>query len=84
EEEFLQRALSVDIAGTTIPVISPEDLIVSKILAGRPKDIEDIRGVIHERRDSLDAGRIREVLRLLEQALTQSDLLPVFEREWRR
>lgn len=84
EEEFLQRAVSVDVAGTTIPVISPEDLIVTKILAGRPKDIEDIRGVIHERKDSLDVARIRAVLRLLERALTQSDLLPLFEREWRK
>jgi len=84
EEEFLQRARSVDVAGTMIPVISPEDLIVSKILAGRPKDIEDIRGVIHERKASLEVARIRAVLRLLERALTQSDLLPVFEREWRK
>jgi hypothetical protein len=84
EEEFLRRALAVDVAGTMIPVISPEDLIVTKILAGRPKDIEDIRGVIQERKTSLDVARIRAVLRLLEQALTQSDLLPVFEREWRK
>jgi predicted nucleotidyltransferase len=84
EEEFLRRALPVDVAGTTIPVISPEDLIVTKILAGRPKDIEDIRGVIQERKTSLDVARIRAVLRLLEQALTQNDLLPVFEREWRK
>jgi hypothetical protein len=84
EEEFLRRALAVDVAGTMIPVISPEDLIVTKILAGRPKDIEDIRGVIQERKTSLDVARIRAVLRLLEQALTQSDLLPFFEREWRK
>ena len=82
EEDFLQRAVSVDIGGSLIPVISPEDLIVTKILAGRPKDIEDIRGVINERRASLDVERIRVVLRLLEQALAQSDLTPLFEREW--
>lgn len=82
EEDFLQRAVSVDIGGSLIPVISPEDLIVTKILAGRPKDIEDIRGVITERRASLDVERIRVVLSLLEQALAQSDLLPLFEREW--
>jgi hypothetical protein len=84
EEEFLERALSVNVAGTLVPVISPEDLIITKILAGRPKDIEDIRGVIHERKASLEVGRVRAVLRLLEQALTQSDLLPLFEREWRK
>lgn len=82
EEEFLGRAISVDIRGTSVPVISPEDLIVTKILAGRPKDIEDIRGVIHERRPSLDVRRIRELLKLLEEALGRGDLLPVFDKEY--
>jgi predicted nucleotidyltransferase len=82
EEDFLQRAISVAIDGTLIPVISPEDLIVTKTLAGRAKDVEDIRAVIAERRQSLDVDRIRTILRLLEEALAQSDLLPVFERAW--
>jgi hypothetical protein len=82
EEEFLERAISVDVEATLVPVISPEDLIATKILAGRPKDVEDIRGVLHERRGSLDVERIRAVLGLLERALGQSDLLPLFESEW--
>jgi len=82
EDEFLERAISVDVEGTLVPVISPEDLIATKILAGRPKDVEDIRGVLHERRGSLDVERIRAVLGLLERALGQSDLLPLFESEW--
>jgi hypothetical protein len=60
----------------------PEDLIIAKVLTGPAKDIEDIRGVIHERRKSLDEERVRWILRLLEQALGQSDLLPIFERAW--
>ena len=84
EEEFLQRAIAVDLGGSFIPVISPEDLIITKILAGRAKDIEDIRGVMSERRQSLDIARIRAILRLLEEALSRSDLLPLFEREWRK
>lgn len=83
EEDFLGRAISVDVQGTPIPVITPEDLIVTKVLAGRPKDIEDIRAVIHERRASLDDARIRAILSVVEQALGQSDLLPLFEKEWR-
>jgi predicted nucleotidyltransferase len=77
----------VDIGGTRVPFISPEDLITTKILAGREKDIEDVRGVLSERGDTLDMHRIRETLALVEQALGQSDLLPVFEREllrWQR
>jgi Nucleotidyl transferase of unknown function (DUF2204) len=84
EEEFLERAIAIDVSGSLVPVISPEDLIITKILAARPKDVEDIRGVISERSASLDVARIRAVLRLLERALSQSDLLPSFEREWRK
>lgn len=84
EEDFLRRAIRVDVDGTLVPVISAEDLIITKVLAGRPKDIEDIRSVIHERRASLDGKRIRSVLRLLEQALGQSDLLPSFAKEWEK
>jgi len=83
EEEFLGRAVLVDVDGALIPVIAPEDLIITKILAARPKDIEDVRSVIHERGGSLDEERIRDILALLEQALGQSDLLPAFEKEWR-
>jgi hypothetical protein len=80
EEDFLARAVHVDFDGTDIPVISPEDLIIAKTLAGRPKDVEDVRSVVHERRASLDRERIRTILRDLEQALGQGDLLPVFEK----
>jgi hypothetical protein len=81
EEEFLARAIEIEIEGTIVPVISPEDLIVTKVLAGRAKDIEDVRGVLRERGASLDITRIRKTLRLLEEALAQSDLLIILERE---
>ncbi len=37
EDAFLERAIPVDVSGVAIPFISPEDLIVTKILAGRAK-----------------------------------------------
>jgi hypothetical protein len=80
EERFLERAIAVDLGDTRVPVISPEDLIVTKVLSGRPKDIDDVHGVLMERRDRLDLAAIRETLGLLEAALGQSDLLPVFEQ----
>jgi hypothetical protein len=79
ENDFLQRARPVDIGGTAIPLIDIEDLIIAKILGGRPKDIEDVRALWRIRGRDLDAARIRDILRLLEQALSQSDLLPAFE-----
>ncbi len=79
EEEFLGRAREIDAGGVRVPVISPEDLIIAKILAGRPKDIDDVQGILHARGEEIDRGRVRQVLRLLEEALGQSDLLASFE-----
>lgn len=36
EDEFLERAQDVDVGGVRLPVIDREDLIIAKILAGRP------------------------------------------------
>ena len=64
--------------------LDPEDLIVTKILAGRPKDVEDVRGILFERLPQLDLTAIRSTLGLLEAALSQSDLQPAFEAELAR
>jgi len=80
EERFFERARIVRIGGADVPVLCPEDLVVTKILAGRPKDLEDVRGILAERVNSLDLPAIRSTLRELEEALGQSDLLPALER----
>lgn len=77
EQRFLDEVQLERIARRVIPILSPENLVVTKILAGRPKDLEDVRELIARRGDSLDHERIDEVLALLEQALGQSDLRPL-------
>jgi hypothetical protein len=80
EEIFLQRAVVHDIEGVAVPVASPEDLIVMKILAGRPKDVDDVVTILASQSDRFDAGIVRSVLQELESALGQSDLIPLFEK----
>lgn len=84
EQGFLDRARRVELAGDSVPVISPEDLLVGKILAGRSKDLEDVRGVLEQRGEELDIDHVRELLSLLEQMLSRGDLVSVLEREIRR
>lgn len=84
EDEFLQRARPIEIEGVEIPTIDREDLIIAKVLAGRPKDLEDARGLWKIHGAELDVPRIRHILQLLEEALAQSDLLPTFEAILRR
>ena len=80
EEEFLAAARDIDLGGVTVPVIGPEDLIVTKILAGRPKDLGDVRGVLREQLPDLDLERCRRFLGLLEEALARADLLAQLDR----
>lgn len=84
EDEFLARAVMRNVGGRRIPFLSPEDLVVTKILAGRAKDLEDVRAVLSSRRAELDVERIRTLLALLEEALTRSDLVTQFESAWER
>lgn len=83
EEEFLRTARQVDVGGLLVPVIGPEALIVTKILAGRPKDLDDVRGILAAQGDALDLSRVRALLRTLEAAIDQADLLPSFEEQVR-
>jgi len=79
EDEFLDRAVPTDVGGTSVPVIELGDLIVAKLLAGRAKDLDDAGALWRLHGQSLDANRIRHTIRMLEEALTQSDLVPSFD-----
>lgn len=79
EEMFLEHARVRDILGVPVPIAAAEDLVVMKVLAGRPKDIEDVKAIVAAQGDRLNVDRIRETLGLVEGALDQSDLLPAFE-----
>lgn len=78
EDQFLSRVHVRTIEGVQVRVASPEDLIVMKILAGRPKDLEDVRAVVAALGTQLDRDYIGKTLTMLEQALSQSDLLPAW------
>jgi hypothetical protein len=84
EDEFQARARQVAIGNEIVPIIDPGDLVVAKILAGRAKDVEDASALWRLHGRTLDPRRVEGTLRLLEEALGQSDLLPLFERIRRR
>ena len=76
EQQFLAGARAHRLGGHDIPVISPEHLVVTKVLAGRPKDLEDVRELLAVARPRV--RQIESLLAQLEEALGQSDLLPRF------
>jgi hypothetical protein len=78
EQRFLDEVHLFPAGRHKIPVIAPEHLVTLKILAGRPKDLEDIRGML--RVADLDHDRVVETLAELESMLDQSDLRQVYAR----
>lgn len=78
EQKILEEARPHRVGRRKIRVISPEHLVVLKVLAGRPKDLQDVRGLLDVA--DLDQERIEQTLRDLEQALDQSDLRPLYAR----
>ena len=80
EDQFFDRAQARDVEGTAVRLATAEDLVVMKVLAGRPKDVEDIRAIVAAYRDGLDVDHIERTLTMLEQALGQSDLRPLLRQ----
>ncbi|MFW6193698.1 MAG: nucleotidyl transferase AbiEii/AbiGii toxin family protein [Gemmatimonadota bacterium] len=46
ESRAIGRAVSVEVRDTSVPFASAEDLILHKLFAGRPRDLEDAAGVV--------------------------------------
>lgn len=78
EQRFLDEVRLFPAGRRRIPVIAPEHLVTLKILAGRPKDLEDVRGML--RLAVLDHALVDATLAELESMLEQSDLRPVYAR----
>lgn len=61
EIEAIARAHKVNLAGQEVAFASVEDLIIHKVFAGRPRDLEDVRSVLLRNRD-IDTDYIRRWL----------------------
>ncbi len=76
EELFMARTRALPIDGLEVPILALEDLIATKLLAQRPKDLEDVRGLLRTAVE-LDRARLAEIVALLEDALATSELAPL-------
>ncbi len=80
EEKFFAGAEQRMVGDARVPVAAAEDLIAMKVLAGRPRDLDDVTAIIRARRGKLDLNRIQATLVLLESALDRRDLRSEFDR----
>lgn len=84
EWDAIARATPVDLAGVTLQVATPEDLVVLKAVAWRDRDRGDIERLIVRHADAIDLQRVREVLSRFLEVLGESERLPAFEALVRR
>jgi hypothetical protein len=80
EEEMLGRVRMRRVGRLKIPFIDTADLVSLKLLAGRPKDLEDVRGLLRTSSDELDVDIARERIAMLGALLEDPSLARSFEQ----
>ncbi|MBD3616687.1 MAG: nucleotidyl transferase AbiEii/AbiGii toxin family protein [Gracilimonas sp.] len=58
EREAIRNAEIVKIEGNEVRIVKAEDLIIYKLLAGRPKDLEDAKNVLQLNETKIDLKKI--------------------------
>ncbi|MBI2378999.1 MAG: nucleotidyltransferase [Deltaproteobacteria bacterium] len=79
ELAFLDRAQRVDIGRLKVPVITVEDLVIAKLFAPRPRDLEDVRAVLATQSATIDLRYVRTLLGQLDEE-DRAELLSTLER----
>jgi predicted nucleotidyltransferase len=77
EQTLIRRAEPLDIGGTTISVVTSEDLIVMKVLAGRPQDEQDARGIVASQAERIDWEYCLRIANELGDVLNQNLAAPI-------
>lgn len=80
EVEAIGRSEAVDYAGVTIRVPRPDDLIIYKLVAARPRDLEDVERLMLLHGASLDLQRITATVREFAEALEDTGRLDALQR----
>jgi hypothetical protein len=58
---IFDRIRIVTVDGLAVPVASPEDMVVLKLLGGSARDLEDAKSVVQVQGDKLDLNLIRQL-----------------------
>ncbi len=83
ETSAIQRARKITILNQKVSFAAPEDLIIHKIFAGRPRDLEDVRTVLLKNPD-IDTTYIRRWLKEFDASSDKYEFLQRFEEICRK
>jgi len=79
EEEAVDRAVNTEVAGITIPLPTPEDLVIMKAVAHRPIDMLDIQSLMDAQVD-IDLRRVRQWVREFSSVLEMPEIYTDLEK----
>ncbi len=80
EEEAIRSGVNRDFAGVRIRVARPEDLVIYKLVAFRPRDIDDAEALLIAYGADVDVARVREVVRQFADVLEDHERPVTLER----
>lgn len=84
EEEAIQSSLATEFAGVSIRVPRPEDLVIYKLVACRPQDVEDAEGLLLLYGREMNLGRVRGLIQQFSEVLDNSIHSETLERLLRK
>jgi hypothetical protein len=84
EIEALKASHAVDYAGICFRIPRPEDLLIYKLIAMRPQDLEDAEGLLVLHGPTMDLTRVRRIVRQFADALEDDERVAALDRLIRR
>ncbi len=82
EEQIIERAIRYTVEDLSLWICTPEDLIIQKAIAGRPKDWQDIEGVVIEQYATLDQKYAEEWLQQFADILETPKVVTQYQEIW--
>ncbi len=79
EKEAITRAIWLNIRNIRLPLPTPEDLIIMKAIAHRPRDIADIESIL-DAHPKLDLRRVRRWVKEFSKAVGMPEILEDLEK----
>ncbi|NWF97971.1 MAG: nucleotidyltransferase [Nitrospirae bacterium] len=83
ETEAIKRARTISLMGKEVAFASPEDVIIHKIFAGRPRDLEDARTIILKN-PNIDIRYIENWLKEFDSSISDKDFLKTFQAVFKK
>ena len=80
EEDAISASRPVRFGPLSVPVPRPEDLVIYKLIASRPRDLEDAERLLLLHAATIDLARVRSILEEVCDALEDSSRLDAWDQ----